>query len=307
MAAAAAVLVSGLAAGTAPAPATTPGHNGLIVFSAETDQGVQLFTVRPNGSHLEQITQVDGDAAHADWSSDGRYIVFELGDADHAGVAIVRKDGSGLRDLTPTGFQGNPAFTPDGRHIVFEKFVEPDDDSIWIMRRDGTGQRQLTHNPFPGVGWDTDPNVSPNGKVVTFVRVKEPEVLQALFAVNIDGTHLRQLTSYSLEVGIKHDWAPDGSRIAVITHADRPVEGQSSNVATIRPDGTGLKMVTDYQGGVVNAFTGSFSPNGRWIVYRVDDDGAYTLSKAHPDGSHPQSILPLDTSPRYIDWGPTTG
>jgi Tol biopolymer transport system component len=297
-------VASVLLAGAPVAQATTPGHNGRIVFSVETDNGIQLFTIRPNGSHLRQVTSVDGDAINADWSPDGHTIVFELDDADHAGIATIRPNGHGLHDLTPTGLQGQPAFTADGRHIVFDKLVNGVDDSLWIMRSDGTGLHRLTHNPFPEQGSDTDANVSPNGKVITFVRIKEPEVLQALFSVRIDGTHLHQLTSYRLEVGIKHDWAPDGSRIAIITHAD-PQPGQSANVATIRPDGTSLRRLTHYRGGETNAVTGSYSPNGRWIAYRLATPDSVALWKIRPNGSSKQRIRAFEEAPRYIDWGPT--
>ncbi len=282
------------------AQATTPGENGRIVYSADTGSGLQLFTVRPNGSGVRQITSVAGDAAHADWSPDGRRLVFEFGGETHAGVMIMNRDGSGLRDLTPTGFQGNPAFTADGRKIVFDS-----EDGIAIMRTDGTGRRQLTRSPFPGVGYDTDANVSPDGRFITFVRVKVGEHEQALFRMRLDGSGLRQLTSYSLEVGVKHDWAPDGSRIAIITHADHQPAGTSANVATIRPDGSGLRMLTHYSGGAVNALTGSYSPDGRWITYRFEDHDAFALQKLRADGhGHPHLILTPPAAPRFIDWGP---
>ena len=165
-------LVAALLAAACSAPvagATTPGDNGRIVYSAETSNGVQLFTVRPDGSNVRQITTVQGDAVHADWAPNGRKLVFEFAGETHAGIALINPDGSGLRDLTPTGIQGQPAFTADGRHIVFGA-----NDGIAIMRTDGTGRRQLTQTPFPGVGFDDDPNVSPDGKLVTFVRVKTP-------------------------------------------------------------------------------------------------------------------------------------
>lgn len=295
-------LIAALLASACSAPvagATTPGDNGRIVYSAETSNGVQLFTVRPDGSNVRQITTVQGDAVHADWAPNGRKLVFEFAGETHAGIALINPDGSGLRDLTPTGIQGQPAFTPDGRHIVFGA-----DDGIAIMRTDGTGRRQLTQTPFPGVGSDDDPNVSPDGKLVTFVRVKTPEVEQALFSMHLDGSHLRQLTPYDLDVGIKHDWAPDGSRIAIISHADAPEPGQSANVATIRPDGSGLRMLTSFRGGEVNAVTGSYSPDGRWIVYRLADHGSFALYKLPARGGQPRHILSLPVAPRYIDWGP---
>ena len=83
--------------GGAAANATTPGKNGLIVFSADTGSGFQLYTIKPNGS--------------------------------------------GLRDLTPTGFQGDPAFTPDGHHLVYDCGDCPGGQGIFIIRDDGTGHR----------------------------------------------------------------------------------------------------------------------------------------------------------------------
>ena len=47
-------------------------------FGADTGSGSQLYTVRPNGHELGQITHVDGDALFPDWLPDGRRIVFAL-------------------------------------------------------------------------------------------------------------------------------------------------------------------------------------------------------------------------------------
>ena len=46
--------------GGGAANATTPGKNGLILFHADTGSGAQLYTIKPNGSHLSQLTHVDG-------------------------------------------------------------------------------------------------------------------------------------------------------------------------------------------------------------------------------------------------------
>jgi hypothetical protein len=53
------------------AHATFPGRNGLIAFQSLTGAGVQIFTVRPNGHDLRQITFLSGNAIAADWSPDG--------------------------------------------------------------------------------------------------------------------------------------------------------------------------------------------------------------------------------------------
>jgi Tol biopolymer transport system component len=79
-----------------PAYATFPGQNGLITFSVPSDTGAQIYTVRPNGDDLRQITNVVGDALVPDWSPDGRKIVFEHDSPDSCNVALMNADGSGL-------------------------------------------------------------------------------------------------------------------------------------------------------------------------------------------------------------------
>jgi Tol biopolymer transport system component len=64
-------------------------------------------------------------------------------------------------------------------------------------------------------------------------------------------------------------------------------------------------MLTDFKGGDVNAFAGSYSPDGKWIVYRLADRDTYSLVKMRPDGTHVRTILTVPgLAPRFIDWGP---
>ena len=66
-----------------------------------------------------------------------------------------------------------------------------------------------------------------------------------------------------------------------------------------------VRHLTHYTGGAVNAFAGSYSPNGRKIVLRLEDHGVYWLYKMRPDGSHLKPIVSLGTmKPRVSDWGP---
>jgi Tol biopolymer transport system component len=288
------------------ASATFPARNGAIAFGAPTDQGVQLFTVGKNGRDLRQISHVAGDAVHPDWSPDGRRIVFELDTEEIAKVAFVNPDGSGLAVLpaAPGSLsEGQPSYTPDGRRIVFTRF-DGAEEATWSMRLDGTDRRRITGGPQGA----NDPNVSPDGRQLSFVGSRDGvEFAQALFTVRLDGTDVKQLTPF-FDVAIKQDWAPDGGRLLFTENADFVRPGASANMATIRPDGTGFRYLTRYSGGEVNAFAGSYSPNGRRIVFRYEDHGNYGLYTMRPDGCHVRVILPLsEFRPRYIDWGPETG
>jgi hypothetical protein len=49
---------------------------------------------------------------------------------------------------------------------------------------------------------------------------------------------------------------------------------------------------------------GSYSPDGRWIVFRLEDHGLFRLFKMYLDGTHVTAILPLSSfRPSFIDWG----
>jgi Tol biopolymer transport system component len=281
--------------------ATFPGHNGLIAFQTRTDAGLQIFTVRPNGTQLRQITYLDGDAVGAAWSADGRRIVFEH-DAPGAcsNVAIMNADGTGIVEFpAPNVCEGDPTFTPDGQRIIFTRF-DPvaGDEAFWSMDLNGNDRRRI--GPCCA-----DPTVSPNGKKLSYVGFNGDPTGAALFTSNIDGINVFQVTPFSFDVAVKQDWAPDGKHLVFTIYGDVGIDGVSPNIVTIRPDGTGMRQLTHYQGGAVKATTGSYSPDGRWIVFRLEDNGTFGLYKIRPDGTHLTVILPLSPfRPSFIAWGP---
>jgi Tol biopolymer transport system component len=285
--------------------ATTPGTNGLIVYAKEVRGHFQLFTIRPDGTGERQITRGQGDAIHPDWSPDGSRITFALNECS---VALINPDGSGLTDLTGSKpreiCEGAPAFTPDGQRLVFVHYDDKTNvESIQSMDLSGGDRRLITGRK--GFG-RADPDVSPDGNTITFVRLKKEHELQALFAVHPDGSGLRQLTPYSSEVAIKHDWSPDGKRIVFTTNADWARPRQSANVVTIRPDGEGMKRLTRFTGGehAKNAFAGSYSPDGKRIVFRFEKGDKAALATIDPNGRHLRLLTRLSKDkPRFIDWG----
>jgi Tol biopolymer transport system component len=308
------LLTAGFAA--AGSDATTPGPNGRIVYVRQVHGHSRLFTIQPDGTKETQITHGAADAMSPDWSPDGKLIAFGYETPPANGsVALISPQGNGLRLLTPTGAQpppkghiwnGNPAFTPDGQRIVFVRDQGPADGGIWIMRTDGSGLRRLTRNPFVRNwdGGDVAPAVSPDGKVVSFVRIKRAEKLQALFTVHIDGTGLKQLTSYGLEVAIKQDWSPDGRLIVITTNADFARPHDSANLMTMRPDGSHKNRLTKFTGRRQNAFAGSFSPDGKKIVFRLEQGDRYALAVVGRTGHNLRLVTRFDKSKRFlIDWG----
>jgi Tol biopolymer transport system component len=304
---------------SAPAMSTTPGDNGPIVFTLELPRTEHLVTLDPATGALRELIRPDRlHTLHADWSPSGRQLVFEVDGKDDAVIQVMRSDGTHRHTLHPglTGFMGEPAFVPHSNLIVFER-TDPvtAEDSLWLMRRDGSHARRLTRNPFPHQGGDTDPNVSPDGHTVSFVRISVFDDRQALYTVRLDGSHLRQLLPYAADVAVKHDWSPDGRHIVVSVNGNEGSRPQASaNVAILRADGSHLRRLTHFRGRETNALVGGFSPDGRWIVYRVETGdgeptlpgGRYALMKVSPHGGEPVLVAAVEGRPRNIDWGPAS-
>jgi Tol biopolymer transport system component len=291
------ILTVGIAiVAAAPAWATFPGQNGRIAFQMDFGLGAQIYTIKPSGLGIKQLTKVRGTAESPDWSPDGTRIAFQAEDGPN-GLWIIRADGSHLHQVA-SGAQ--PAFTPDGHHLVYYCDDCTGGQGIFLMRADGSNApgTRLTTSPS-GYDGDVNPEVSPDGQTVTFVRGKVEGERQALFAVDIDGTDVRKLVPYRFNVFIKHDWAPDGEHIVFTS----PVKGQP-NVYTIEPDGSDLVQLT-HVGPDVGAIAGSYSPDGRWIAFRWENPsvGVYRLMRMHPDGSDRSTITTAPVGEQYIDWG----
>jgi Tol biopolymer transport system component len=267
-----------------------PGKNGLIAFSLDKGSGGEIYTIEADGTDLSRLTHLKGNAIAPDWSPDGSRIAFWLEDRT---LYTMAEDGRDLREVTSPG--GQAAFTPDGQHLLYTPGDPAVGHGIFLVRTDGSNAPgHLLADPFPESDY-ANPEMSPDGQMITFDRDS------GIFAVDADGTHPRMLVSSSLHVVIVHDWAPDGSEIVFTPFAEYE---QNPNVWTLGTDGTGVDKLTRATG-AHGAFAGSYSPDGTWIVFRVEnlDRGTFRIFKMHSDGSDRTRIASLPFSPRFLDWG----
>jgi len=132
-----------------------------IVFALD-DSGLEndIYTIRPDGSHLRPLTSTPTDEEHPDWSPDGQRIAFHA-DAAMPGeqwdIYVMRRDGSfPTRLTTATGY--HPAWSPNGRKIIFVSDGLTDDVELYTMRADGSRLKQRTERPE---GKDNHPDWQP--------------------------------------------------------------------------------------------------------------------------------------------------
>jgi TolB protein len=60
-------------------------------------------------------------------------------------ICLINPDGSGQQQLTSQGSNEDPAWSADGRHLVFTSTRTGRRD-IFVMHADGTEQTRLTNN-----------------------------------------------------------------------------------------------------------------------------------------------------------------
>ena len=291
------------------AQAAYPGPDGLIVFKAATDNGTQIFTINPDTLARVQLTHLAGDAAATPhWNPDSSMITFEYDPPNGTcQVATMNADGSNLTVLplaAGDACEASPTFSADGTRLLYEGYNGKRNDAIYSSNLDGTDRRVITHCQGKGV---TDPETSPDGRMLAFACGSRAGT--ALFVSNVDGSRLRQLTPFSFDVGIHQDWSPDSRRIMFGSFHDEGTPQAQANFATINADGTGLQWLTDYPAGGPRAYGNSYSPDGRWIVLRMeqgDQSGPFqsALFKIRTDGSDLTQITAYSSfRPRGMCWG----
>ena len=224
------------------------GERSLVrgISPSWSPDGRRIAFVREGGVH---IVNADGSqerrltplGAHGlSWSPDGTRILFAhetghtIGQGNTSEVYVVNADGSGQRRLTRIrrGYFADPAWSPDGRRIVFGH-----DWQLWVMNADGSGRRQLTlkgaHNFNPA--W------SPDGRRIAFARGRRQSSSyhvgtpgREVHVMNADGSGQKLLT----RGGSQPTWSP-GGRIAYVS--DR---AGSLDIWVMNADGSGQRNLT---------------------------------------------------------------
>jgi Tol biopolymer transport system component len=166
-----------------------------------------IYTVRSSdGGDLHQITSnPGGDDCPGDYSPNGKRLVFIRTTESVFAFFTVKLDGSGLRQITPSGMALSfscGSWSPQGNEILFSAHVPSDEHStIWVVHSDGSGLRKI---PVPGCGGlDSSPtwvgcfhpSWSPDGKKIVFGRQPATTLQRDLYTVNADGSGLFRVTN----------------------------------------------------------------------------------------------------------------
>lgn len=261
----------------APSNATFKGRNGLLVYQGIVGEHEQLFTVKPDGSDVRQLTDFsDSDAINASWSPDSRKIAFlRQWGQNKWRVYTMNADGSGKREFHRT-LRGTPAWLPDGKHLLLLKRL------TWtIVKANGGAPRDAG---IPGTHGDSPCLLADGKRVAMTATLGRKDGKAAIIVARIGGgpQGIQRITPWQ-SLAAKIDCSPDGSKILFSAPQFGPP--RSSNVYVINVDGTSLRQLTHSTGGKVNNGANSWSPDGRKISFISNRDGEYGLYTMNADGT----------------------
>jgi len=170
------------------AEATANWKTGNVVYTSLASGDLDLWTMRPDGSHKRQITRELGYDGGAVYSRDGTKLVWRSGRPKtpeqvakyksllaanltvpmKMEIVVAGGDGRNAKQITNFGCASfAPTFTPDGKKILFASNKHECDSrkfELYLMNLDGSGLEQVTSFG----GFTSFPEFSPDGKTLVF-------------------------------------------------------------------------------------------------------------------------------------------
>ena len=203
-----------------------------------------IFTAKPDGSDLKQLTTTPGYDAETTISRSGNLVFTSKRDGD-LDIYTMDRNGKNVKRLTnELGYDGGPFWSYDGKQIVYRAYhpqsekekadyisllkqnlIRPTVLDIWVMNADGTNKRQVTNLNKASFA----PYFFPDGKRIIFSsNVADPKGRDFdLYKINTDGTGLERITFNDTFDGFPM-FSPDGKKLVFASNRNAKTRGDTN-------------------------------------------------------------------------------
>jgi Tol biopolymer transport system component len=286
-----------VAQGCPPPPDMSRGYVWAIYDSYD------IFTSRPDGSDIRQLTDTPGyDAEATICRRDGSIVFTSMRDGD---LELYRMDADGknvVRLTNAPGYDGGAFFSADCTQLVWRAsrptgkdledyrgllargLVRPSRMEIFVADADGSNARQLT---YLGAG-SFAPYFYPSGDRILFAsNTPDPRGREFdLWAIDVTGANLERIT-YAEGFDSFPMFSPDGSRLVFASNRNnvgpnetdlfvsRWVDGPARSTVELPADRflTDVRWLADDARQGRGIGTAGLDESARWLVDRMKDLG----------------------------------
>ncbi|OLC51423.1 MAG: hypothetical protein AUH43_02700 [Acidobacteria bacterium 13_1_40CM_65_14] len=216
--------------------------------------------------------------------------------AGQIGLFVAGADGSDEHPLLAVrDVDYDPVWSPDGRSIVFTSDRAGSAD-LYRVAPDGSGLERLTDNP----AYDDQSAFSPDGAQLVFVSSRNGGIAH-LWTMEMQTRRAKALTSGD-GGDFRPSWSPDGKWIAFSSNRGSTLPFahgrwehlQIVDLYVMRPDGSGLKRITEH---------GNFCGSPKWsadsrhvIAYCMTAEQTLANRRAAPEPGNDTRLVSIDVA-----------
>ncbi len=261
--------------------AFSPAGN-LLAYASDRGGPFEIYVRSLDSSARElKLTGNGNQNLFPTFSPDGQHVAFSA--IREPGIYRVPVLGGPVRRLTEFGAQ--PAWSPDGKWIVFRSeasasmatwdYYWPAGSSLWLVAADGGEARQITDRDHPKSSGQSFPSWIPDGKEIRFVNYLG-NLACSMWSYRIADGSLRMLFSAddprfgaafsNVKFG-SATFARDGRNMYYVSsqfNGDMAIWRQALNPSTLQPAGPPVVL---YQPSTGVPRDLSLAPDGKHLAY----------------------------------------
>ena len=243
------------------------GVRGIAQTRVAYVRGAELRVVDSDGA-VDVRLPVNSRVLSPAWHPSGELLAYNT--FGLRSEVILHDAGSGrprVISATRGGVNQTPAFSPDGRTLVYAHAYESGEGSdLFVVGMDGSPARRIT---VARGTINVSPTFSPDGRRLAFTssRSGHPEV----YVMDADGTNAELLTPYVFgeqSYQSNPDWSPDGRMVAYQSQIAGRFQVKTINLR----DRTTRQLTSEGQNE-----DPSWAPDGRHLVFASSRTGAREL------------------------------